>query len=222
MTGCPFVRFYAGIVLRGPTGQPLGTLCIADTRSRSLSVVQRSCLVTFGNLVEELINQQAELTTARQQVNHVTLLSARTGVPNETLFGDTLTHLIQLADKGDHFKMVKDVHGHQAGDRVLKHVASAIEENLRPTDLLARVGGEEFQVLLLDADIRQAGESAERIRSVLHDLKIRLYHSVVKITASVDCAQLNRDGEDIASLMRVGDQRLYEAKALERDRMVAG
>ncbi|WP_217987819.1 sensor domain-containing diguanylate cyclase [Halomonas salipaludis] len=122
----------------------------------------------------------------------------------------------------DHFKTVNDVHGHQVGDQVLKHVAYTIEENLRPTDLLARVGGEEFQVLLPDTDIEQAGEIAERIRSTLYDLEIRLNDKVVKITVSVGCAQTGRDGEDIDSLMRIGDQRLYEVKALGRDRWVTG
>ncbi|HSO99857.1 MAG TPA: GGDEF domain-containing protein, partial [Thioalkalivibrio sp.] len=132
------------------------------------------------------------------------------------------THLSLLCLDLDHFKTINDVHGHQAGDKVLKHVASAIEEHLRPTDLLARVGGEEFQVLLPDADIQQAGEIAERIRSILQDLEIRLHDRVVRITVSVGCAQLNRDGEDMDSLMRVGDQRLYEAKTLGRDRVETG
>ncbi|SEL52122.1 GGDEF domain-containing protein [Halomonas daqiaonensis] len=122
----------------------------------------------------------------------------------------------------DHFKKVNDAHGHEAGDQVLKQVASAMQESLRPHDLLARVGGEEFQVLLPEADIHQAGEVAERIRSTLHDLQIRLRDKVVKITVSLGCAQMGQDGDDMDSLMRIGDQRLYEAKALGRDRVVAG
>ncbi|MBD3894546.1 diguanylate cyclase [Halomonas sp. ML-15] len=119
----------------------------------------------------------------------------------------------------DHFKTVNDAYGHQAGDQVLKQVALSMEENLRPTDLLARVGGEEFQVLLPDTDIEQAGKIAERIRSALYDLEIKLKDRVVKITVSVGCAERGRDGNDIDSLMRIGDKHLYEAKEKGRNRV---
>ncbi|WP_089715189.1 GGDEF domain-containing protein [Halomonas daqiaonensis] len=122
----------------------------------------------------------------------------------------------------DHFKTVNDVHGHQAGDQVLKQVALTMQQNLRPTDLLARVGGEEFQVLLPDANSQQAGEIAERIRSSLHDLEIRLHGKVLKVTVSVGSAQMVQDGKDLDSIMRAGDERLYEAKALGRNRVVTG
>ncbi|MBS9405602.1 GAF domain-containing protein [Halomonas sp. TRM85114] len=103
VVGSPFVRFYAGTVLRGPTGQPLGTLCILDTSPRQLTDMERSWLVTFGHLVEELIIHQATLAIVRQRMNHVTQRNTRTGSSDEMLFGNTITNLMHLADKDDHF-----------------------------------------------------------------------------------------------------------------------
>lgn len=122
----------------------------------------------------------------------------------------------------DHFKKVNDAHGHQVGDRVLKHVTVAMEKSLRPHDLLARVGGEEFQVLLPDSDSQQAAEIAERIRSTLRDKEFKQDGMGIRVTVSVGCAQMGPDGMDIDSLMSIGDQRLYQAKSLGRDRVVAG
>ncbi|MDR9438968.1 MAG: EAL domain-containing protein [Halomonas sp.] len=144
----PFVRFYMGTVLRGPTGQPLGTLCIIDTRPRYLSRVQRSWLVTFGHLVEELINHDHALIAARQQVNHLTRRNTRTGLPDETLFGDTLTHLIQMADKEGHYLAVlhlrlnnldeiSRVHGRSIRDNILHCLA----ERLTASDIQVMAAG---------------------------------------------------------------------------------
>ncbi|APX94459.1 PAS domain S-box protein [Halomonas sp. 1513] len=186
---------------------------------------------------EELERRVAERTEALQKANaRLTQQAATdwlTGAANRRqLMRQARRELARAQRNGtplsllcldlDHFKTVNDVHGHQVGDQVLKQVASTMEENLRPSDLLARVGGEEFQILLPDTDIEQAGEIAERIRSTLYDLEIRLNDKVLKITVSVGCAQIGRDGEDIDSLMRIGDKRLYEAKALGRNRWVTG
>jgi len=120
----------------------------------------------------------------------------------------------------DHFKDINDAYGHQAGDEVLKHVATQIQETLRPTDLLARVGGEEFHILLPDTDLAGAGEAAERIRAGIEALEIPALGVILRVTASVGCAQLGPDGADMKSLTHTADERLYQAKALGRNRVV--
>ncbi|HSP59413.1 MAG TPA: EAL domain-containing protein [Halomonas sp.] len=137
VVGSPFVRFYAGVVLRGPTGQPLGTLCISDTHPRYLSSMERSWLMTFGKLVQEQINQHAELSHARDQLKTITQRDARTGLPGETLFGDTLHHLIRLADNEAYYLAVLHLrlnnldeisrsHGRGARDAVLQILAERL------------------------------------------------------------------------------------------------
>lgn len=223
-------------------GQPLwiqlSLAPVSDSHGRVIHFVGvKHDLTEIKRSEEKLERRVAERTEALQKANaRLTLQAATdwlTGAANRRqLMRRAMRELARAQRNGtplsllcldlDHFKTVNDVHGHQVGDQVLKQVASTMEENLRPTDLLARVGGEEFQILLPDTDIEQAGEIAERIRSALRDLEIRLHDKVLKITVSVGCAQMGWDGEDIDSLIRIGDKRLYEAKALGRDRLVTG
>ena len=121
----------------------------------------------------------------------------------------------------DHFKQINDRHGHQVGDQVLKSVAAEIQRSLRPPDLLARVGGEEFHVLLPDTTLSQGIEVAERIRAAVEALRIPLQGDTLQVTLSAGCAQLAIDAADLQSLIRIGDERLYEAKALGRNQVVA-
>jgi GGDEF domain-containing protein len=127
VTGTPFIRFYMGIVLHGPTGQPLGTLCIMDTKPRWLSRAQRSWLVKFGHLVEELINRE-----------HAPA-SARGGLPDQTLFGDTLKNLLRMSEKAGHYLAVLHlrmnridqichVHGRRTRDAILRRLAIRLTE----------------------------------------------------------------------------------------------
>lgn len=102
----PFIRFYMGTVLRGPTGQAIGTVCIMDTQSRYLTRVQRSWLMTFGHLVEDLINQDHALTAARKLGGQASRRDASTGLANETLFGDTLSHLLRMSEKEGNYLAV--------------------------------------------------------------------------------------------------------------------
>ncbi|MBD3896322.1 sensor domain-containing phosphodiesterase [Halomonas sp. ML-15] len=133
----PYVRFYAGVVLFGPGGHPIGTFCISDTKPREMTSVERSWLKTFARIVEEQIHLYAELATARQQVSHVTQRNARTGLPDETLFGDTLDNLIRLADieayylavlhlRVNNLDEISRIHGRGKRDAVLQCMADRL------------------------------------------------------------------------------------------------
>ncbi|MFC2991287.1 GGDEF domain-containing protein [Halomonas tibetensis] len=218
-----------------------GFLLLSYGVVHSFRTTRSFCTVySQAEVMQQLRDQQAQtqealakLEVANTRLTHQAATDWLTGVANRRQFMKQAKEELARAKRYDiplsllcldldHFKVVNDVHGHQVGDQVLKHVTSTMENNLRPQDLLARVGGEEFQVLLPDSDIHQASEIAERIRASLHELEIRLHDKVVKVTVSLGCAQRGQDGEDIDSLMRIGDQRLYEAKALGRNRVVTG
>ncbi|SNS08875.1 diguanylate cyclase (GGDEF) domain-containing protein [Geodermatophilus saharensis] len=123
----------------------------------------------------------------------------------------------------DHFKRVNDVHGHAVGDAVLQAVAGALAATVRPSDVLARLGGEELVVLGLVGDPAEAGRLAERLRHAVAAARTPQGHGV---TASIGVA-LTRpvDGEDPAAalwwLVDRADAAMYEAKRSGRDR-VAG
>lgn len=120
----------------------------------------------------------------------------------------------------DHFKDFNDRYGHVAGDYALRAVASCLRSALRPTDLLARHGGEEFVVLLPGAALAQAYEVAERLRLAARATSVkRLDGSVLPgVTVSIGVAQLPPTGSGEA-FIELADRALYRAKDAGRDRV---
>jgi diguanylate cyclase (GGDEF)-like protein len=123
----------------------------------------------------------------------------------------------------DHFKKLNDAHGHAAGDAVLRAVAESLSATVRPTDVLARTGGEELVVLGLVGDSAEARRLAERLRAAVADTRTEVGHAV---TASIGIALTRpEDGENATEalwrLVDRADAAMYQAKQQGRDR-VAG
>jgi diguanylate cyclase (GGDEF)-like protein len=110
----------------------------------------------------------------------------------------------------DSFKQINDQHGHLHGDRVLAQVAEFIEQNTRETDVVARLGGEEFIVVLPSSDIAAASLFAERIRATIEEL--------AQVTVSGGVAVVGED-DDAKTLLTRADTALYAAKAAGRNRI---
>ena len=120
----------------------------------------------------------------------------------------------------DHFKRINDTHGHGVGDQVLRDLVKHAQEVIRKIDYCARLGGEEFAVLLPDANLETAEAVAERLRAAL-DRSLHLAPSTIRVsyTVSIGVAMLG-EGETLASLMTRADTALYAAKAGGRNRAV--
>jgi diguanylate cyclase (GGDEF)-like protein len=116
----------------------------------------------------------------------------------------------------DNFKLFNDRYGHIAGDRVLVAVAEALREYLRPTDLVARFGGDEFAVLLPDLQLKQARQTAERIRQQVAGLSPPSLATAV--TVSIGLASRTGD-DDVATLVQRADEAMYVAKQGGRNRV---
>ncbi len=156
---------------------------------------------------------------------------ALTGLPNRRAFEEDLAREASRAVRAgtplavvvldvDRFKAVNDTHGHAAGDAVLQAVAARAAGAIRAGDLLARVGGEEFGILLPAADLARAVDAAERIRMTLAALPVEAAGIALAITASFGCAALAR-GETPEELVARADARLYEAKGAGRNRVAS-
>lgn len=122
----------------------------------------------------------------------------------------------------DHFKMINDTYGHQAGDRVLQAVATALNGQIRSHDLLGRVGGEEFCLFLDDTDMKAAEQIADRLCRAVRELRIPMPGGhVVSPTISIGIASADWPPEDLPDFIAVADRALYQAKYAGRDRYMA-
>jgi two-component system cell cycle response regulator len=153
-----------------------------------------------------------------------------TGLPNRRALEEELARAAARARRAgaplsavvldvDRFKLVNDRHGHAAGDAVLAAIAARAAAALRTGDLIARIGGEEFAVLLPGAELAQAGEAAERIRARVAAEPIATGGVALEVTVSLGCAVLLPDDADGRALLARADARLYEAKSSGRNRV---
>lgn len=138
-------------------------------------------------------------------------LARRHGVPVSLMMVDV-----------DYFKKVNDVHGHLAGDAVLKGVAARLRADSRIGDIVARYGGEEFMVILPHTPAAALEDLAERMRQAVQAQPVALPDGVtsITVTASVGAAQCEADTDTPASLIARADEALYAAKRAGRNRVV--
>lgn len=116
----------------------------------------------------------------------------------------------------DHFKSVNDTYGHDAGDKVLSNLAKKIKTLSRDDDIVCRVGGEEFLILLPSLNSKSAEEFAKRVRKEVEQMKFEI---VGHITISLGVACWNRDTGDINGVLKIADEMLYKAKHNGRNRV---
>lgn len=121
----------------------------------------------------------------------------------------------------DFFKQINDNYGHAAGDLMLYTIAQRCKENLRPTDLLGRYGGEEFAVCLANTAHDEACVIAERLRVLISGILVRFENRYISVTASFGVtAALDANNTDLDKMMREADQALYSAKEAGRNCVV--
>jgi diguanylate cyclase (GGDEF)-like protein/PAS domain S-box-containing protein len=112
----------------------------------------------------------------------------------------------------DQFKKVNDTYGHEAGDVTLQQVAAALKSSLREIDILGRMGGEEFAVLLPNTQSKDAGLLAERIRQSVGDAPFEIPGKLLTITISIGAAVITNEMSGIDDMLRNADTAMYNAK----------
>ena len=181
--------------------------------------------VTFFAAIERdishLVYKQQQLI-ALSEKDPLTNLLNRRGFENRThilkTVGESNTLVIAALDI-DHFKEVNDTYGHEAGDNVLKVFADNMLSEFRASDIIARVGGEEFLVVLTDINSNQAFDILERFRERIADFNIVLNdEQSIKITVSIGIAQATSKDE-IERVIKLADNALYKSKKQGRNRI---
>ena len=156
-----------------------------------------------------------------------------TGLNNRRYLETHLASLLdQAAHKGraltlmildiDHFKSVNDTHGHDAGDEVLRHFSQRVKRVVRSADLICRMGGEEFVIVMPDTPLTVATKVAERVRAAIQCEPFRIDQAgrTIPVTTSIGIAERGKDANADA-LLRRADKALYESKSAGRNRVTA-
>lgn len=120
----------------------------------------------------------------------------------------------------DLFKSINDRYGHDVGDRVIVHIADICRDSKRASDIVARIGGEEFVMLLPETPLESAQLVAERLRTRIAETPLDIAGAPIGITASIGVAAASPAMENIAALMKATDEALYRAKNAGRNRVV--
>ncbi|HET7402886.1 MAG TPA: EAL domain-containing protein [Usitatibacter sp.] len=198
----------------------------------ALSLVLPCFAVVGGRLSElrqRLRRTNGELTSALAMIQEMATHDALTGLPNRSLFNETLNHAIGQAERHqrslavffvdlDRFKFINDSLGHSVGDRVLQEAALRLATAVRSSDLVARLGGDEF-VLLLE-EFGDAAELSEIANKVLANLKgaFAVDSQELAISASIGVCTYPQDGLDAQTLLSNADIAMYRAKEQGRNR----
>lgn len=238
--GSPNVAFFAGAPLRDPDGKRFGTLCVIDNTPRAMTESQLSVLRSFaGQLSGEICLRSAGRYALRDLIEveedkcalyDLAMTDPLTRALNRRAFFNFTEREVRRAHRHklplstlmidiDHFKKVNDVHGHAAGDEVLKTMVAEVTGAIRDEDLVGRLGGEEFAIVLPETPAQSAKILADRLRNVVKSQKFYGDGGAFSISISVGITELVSNDLEIDGALERADKALYEAKRNGRDRV---
>jgi diguanylate cyclase (GGDEF)-like protein/PAS domain S-box-containing protein len=177
-----------------------------------------------------VVRDVSDRKAAEAELVHEAITDDLTGIPNRKAFFSRLDYLQSEVAAGhgfgcvavfdiDFFKVVNDTHGHATGDRVLKAVASVARGATRSGDTVARIGGEEFAIVLWGAAIETAAQTCERVRRAIESCAVDAFSGQkVRVTASFGVAAI-LPASDSNSVYRAADEALYNAKSAGRNQL---
>lgn len=208
----PHIRFYAGCPLRAPDGRKLGTLCIIDRRPRSFEKEDLEALVDLASMVERefsalQIATMDELTQISNRRGFMLLARYSLDICARERFPVTLVYM-----DINNFKPVNDTFGHAEGDRALTIFADQLKSTFRGSDIVARIGGDEFAALFTNQLIEAAEQSVARLRQSLDKINQESGRGY-EITFSYGVVEFDADRHGtIEALLEDGDKLMYRNK----------
>ncbi|NVJ52070.1 MAG: diguanylate cyclase [Campylobacteraceae bacterium] len=188
------------------------------------------CLYIYDKTALREINLKLEI--ANRELTDLTNKDYLTKVYNRRYFNEYSEKALELAKRNeqnisiiavdiDRFKKINDNYGHNVGDEVLIEVASIFRNSIRKSDIVARFGGEEFIILLINAKLDEATAIAEKMRIKIENTAVEVDNNRIDVTASFGVATLNKEGnESIETTLKRADDLLYIAKKHGRNEVV--
>ncbi|MDR6768869.1 diguanylate cyclase (GGDEF)-like protein/PAS domain S-box-containing protein [Acidovorax delafieldii] len=208
--------------IRDHRGQPIGTFAFYFREPRAPDALHQRLVDVCLHLCALAI----ERDSTHQRIHQLAFFDVLTGLPNRALFRTSAERALGDLRRGNHtgallfldldrFKQVNDTQGHAAGDALLSEVAQRLAQGLRARDLIARLSGDEFVLLLSECTTEQAVQSAHR---VLHDIAqpLDIFGQTHVPHASLGIAMFPNDGDTIDTLLRHADQAMHQAKSDHR------
>lgn len=207
------------------SGQPWHGQVINRRKDGSLYVEEQTITPVHTNgEVTHFIAIKSDITQRKHQEEQLEYLAthdALTGLPNRIALQAAVERAIALVDRGvgsalvlldmDNLKMINDTMGHSAGDKALIALAQRLKANLQARDLLARVAGDEFVILLNDTDLEEAVRTAQRLRQAVGALPVNVDGQSVFVTVSIGLVPVE-SGLDVEQLLSQADAAMYQAK----------
>jgi diguanylate cyclase (GGDEF)-like protein/PAS domain S-box-containing protein len=214
----------------GTPGENLSTAKIRrkDGSSVAIEIFRQPRRSDDDSITVGIVRDITEREVAHLRLYQLAHHDALTGLPNRTLFYETLSRTLESAESNgwtvgvlfidiDHFKKVNDTHGHAVGDTLLSQISNRLSSCVRLRDTVGRLGGDEFAIILImDAQTNGAEIVANKIRSALND-PFTIFGNKVAITASTGIAVYPDDATDAETLITFADTAMYRAKQSGRD-----
>lgn len=187
-------------------------------------------LIELNESLEQKVRERtSQLIIANNKLKDLASKDGLTGLFNRRAFMEEANNMFKLAKRhkrplsllmvdADNFKNINGTYGHQIGDQVLIRLSRIMEDCLRVTDVVGRIGGEEFAVLLPETNIEQTVELTSRLLNAVRNAVIETTETSVSITVSIGVATTPPHADDFDTIMKIADQALYQAKNSGRDR----
>ena len=219
--------YRVAVPLLDPEGRTGGLVAAWSDREPSPEGI--GLLEGLGPLLSLHLRHATDLVRYRRRAT----ADALTGLPNRAAFDERLAEeqtrfhryrrpTALLVIDLDHFKAINDIHGHEAGDAVLREVAATVRTAVRDVDVAARYGGEELVVLMPETMLRAARDVAERVREAIDRLEVRHQGATIPVTASIGVSACPELADEPLRLFDSADEALYAAKEAGRNRVTVG
>jgi diguanylate cyclase (GGDEF)-like protein len=237
VTAAPRFRAYAGYPLVDQHGTTAGTFCVFGVQPREFTAADRQTIVDLAAmsqrelLSDHLTDAHSALTSKLSVARREAMMDPLTRLWNRRGASVLLKSSFAAADHRsspltlalldlDNFKRINDTYGHQIGDEVLRKVASRLIGTVRNNDIVCRIGGDEFLILMTETDAAAAGHIAERIRRAVTEAPVPTRDGALPMSVSVGYTVRHpKDTAAVDELLERADQALLESKAAGRNRV---
>jgi diguanylate cyclase (GGDEF)-like protein len=204
----------------------------ANSALCDISLSTSKMVLQYKQQKEQAQRASAALSSANAELSRLAFQDSLTGLYNLRYFHDYMDRELQRASRYDttfsflmfdidDFKLINDIHGHQAGDIMLERIAQVTLTTMRNTDLVARYGGEEFAVILPETTLDVAAQIAERLRENIAKLSVDWNGQQLHVTASIGVSYFNSQRANLSKnqIIAIADAGLYRAKNEGKNRV---